>query len=56
MFLKCRISAEQRGSGLVEMAMGLLLLLLLLAGVAGPGRVFSISGGKYERKTNRLDQ
>lgn len=41
MFRKCRLGAEQRGSNLVEMAMGLLVMVLLLAGVMDLGRVFN---------------
>ena len=56
MFRKRGLGAEQRGSGLVEMALGSVLRVLFLAGVAGLGRVFCcISGGKYDRKTNTLD-
>ena len=41
MFRTCRLGAEQRGSNLVEMAMGLALMALLLAGVMDLGRVFN---------------
>ena len=41
MFRTCRLGAEQRGSNLVEMAMGLALMAMLLAGVMDLGRVFN---------------